>query len=83
WRREDEYFRMPEVPPEIDNIEAWTLYTDGAASLKGSGASLVLIGPSGVEYAYALRLTFASTNNKAEYEALLAGLRIARRMNVL
>ncbi|GJS66027.1 reverse transcriptase domain-containing protein [Tanacetum coccineum] len=81
--REDEYFRMPEVSPGIDDTEAWTLYTDGAASSKGSGAGLVLTGPSGVEYAYALRLTFASTNNEAEYEALLAGLRIARRMNVL
>ncbi|GJT25538.1 reverse transcriptase domain-containing protein [Tanacetum coccineum] len=81
--REDEYFRMPKVPSEIDDTEAWTLYTDRAASSKGLGAGLVLIGPSGVEYAYAIRLTFASTNNEAEYEALLAGLRIARRMNVL
>ncbi|GJZ73958.1 reverse transcriptase domain-containing protein [Tanacetum coccineum] len=81
--REDEYFQSPEVPPEIDDTEAWTLYTDGAASSKGSGAGLVLTGPSGAEYAYALRLTFASTNNEAEYEALLAGLRIARMMNVL
>nr|GEU96763.1 reverse transcriptase domain-containing protein [Tanacetum cinerariifolium] len=38
--------------------------------------------PNGIEYTYALRLTFLSTNNKAEYEALLAGLRIARRMNI-
>ncbi|GKA06197.1 reverse transcriptase domain-containing protein [Tanacetum coccineum] len=81
--REDEYFQSPEVSPEIDDTGAWTLYTDGAASSKGSGAGLILIGPSGVEYAYALRLTFASTNNEAEYEALLAGLRIARMMNVL
>ncbi|GJY42340.1 reverse transcriptase domain-containing protein [Tanacetum coccineum] len=81
--REDEYFQSPEVPPEIDDTETWTLYTDGAASAKGSGAGLILTGPSGVEYAYALRLTFASTNNEAEYEALLAGLRIARMMNVL
>ncbi|GJS50812.1 reverse transcriptase domain-containing protein [Tanacetum coccineum] len=81
--REDEYFRMPEVPPEIDDTEAWTLYMDGAANSKGLRAGLVLIGPSGVEYVYALRLTFASTNNEAKYEALLAGLRIARRMNVL
>ncbi|GJU19313.1 reverse transcriptase domain-containing protein [Tanacetum coccineum] len=73
--REDEYFQSPEVPPEIDDTETWTLYTDGAASSKGSGAGLILTGPSGVEYAYALRLTFASTNNEAEYEALLAGLR--------
>ncbi|GJY61731.1 reverse transcriptase domain-containing protein [Tanacetum coccineum] len=36
----------------------------------------------GIEYAYALRLTFTSTNNEAEYEALLAGLRIARQMNI-
>ncbi|GJZ95464.1 reverse transcriptase domain-containing protein [Tanacetum coccineum] len=79
---EGEYFRMPEVPPEVDDTEVWTLFTDGAASLKGSGAGLVLIGPSSLEYTYALRLTFVSTNNEAEYEALLAGLRIARKMKV-
>ncbi|GJY73345.1 reverse transcriptase domain-containing protein [Tanacetum coccineum] len=45
-------------------------------------AGLVLIGPSGLEYTYALRLTFVSTNNEAEYKALLAGLRIARKMRV-
>ncbi|GJZ26126.1 hypothetical protein Tco_0570379 [Tanacetum coccineum] len=33
-RQEEEYFRMPEVPPEIDDTEVWTLFTDGAASLK-------------------------------------------------
>ncbi|GJW87447.1 reverse transcriptase domain-containing protein [Tanacetum coccineum] len=76
--REDEYFRSPEVSSGIDDTEAWTLYTDGAASSKGSGAGLILTGPSGVEYAYALRLTFASTKNEAEYKALLAGLRIAQ-----
>ncbi|GJX19691.1 reverse transcriptase domain-containing protein [Tanacetum coccineum] len=81
--REDEYFRRPEVSPGIDDTEAWTLHTDGAASSKGSGAGFILTEPSGVEYAYAFRLTFTSTNNEAEYEALLAGLRIARMMNVL
>ncbi|GJZ89937.1 reverse transcriptase domain-containing protein [Tanacetum coccineum] len=31
---EEEYFRMPEVPPEVDNTEVWTLFNrDGAASL--------------------------------------------------
>nr|GEU63513.1 hypothetical protein [Tanacetum cinerariifolium] len=39
-------------------------------------------GVSGIEYTYALRLTFPSTTNEAEYEALLAGLRIARQMNI-
>nr|GFA13377.1 hypothetical protein [Tanacetum cinerariifolium] len=77
------HFQMPEVPVEKDDIESWTLFTDEASSLKGLGAGLVLVGPSGIEYTYALRLTFLSTNNEAEYEALLAGLRIARQMNIL
>ncbi|GKA04371.1 reverse transcriptase domain-containing protein [Tanacetum coccineum] len=58
------------------------LFTDGGSSKKGSGAGLVLISPTKTEYTYALRLTFNSTNNQAEYEALLAGLRIAKKMGV-
>ncbi|GJX90156.1 pectinesterase inhibitor 9-like protein [Tanacetum coccineum] len=42
----------------------------------------MLISPSGVEFTYALRLNFTSTNNEAEYEALLAGIRMAKKMNV-
>nr|GEX72785.1 hypothetical protein [Tanacetum cinerariifolium] len=80
--KEELYFRMPKVPLEKDNTESWTLFTDEASSPKGSGAGLVLIGPSGIEYTSALRLTFPSTNNEAEYEAFLAGLRIARQMNI-
>ncbi|GKD19412.1 reverse transcriptase domain-containing protein [Tanacetum coccineum] len=65
-----------------DRQEEWTLFTDGASSSKGSGAGLVLISPTKTEYTYALRLTFDSTNNQAEYEALLAGLRITKKMRV-
>nr|GEW06815.1 reverse transcriptase domain-containing protein [Tanacetum cinerariifolium] len=50
--------------------------------LKGSWAGLVLIRPIGIEYTYALRLTFLSTNNEAEYEALLVGLWIAWQINM-
>nr|GEY01682.1 reverse transcriptase domain-containing protein [Tanacetum cinerariifolium] len=63
-------------------VEEWTLFTDGASSLKGAGVGLVIINPTGTEYTYAIQLNFASTNNKAEYEALLAGLRIAGKMKV-
>nr|GEV39291.1 reverse transcriptase domain-containing protein [Tanacetum cinerariifolium] len=80
--KEESYFRMPEVTLEKDDTKSWTLFTDGASSPKGSGAGLVLIGPSGIEYTYALCLTFLSTNNEAEYEALPAGLRIAYQMNI-
>ncbi|GKC44791.1 reverse transcriptase domain-containing protein [Tanacetum coccineum] len=65
-----------------DNPKEWTLYKDRASSLKGVKVGLVLIDPSSKEYSYAIRLTFPSTNNETEYEALLAGLRIACKMKV-
>nr|GEW82750.1 reverse transcriptase domain-containing protein [Tanacetum cinerariifolium] len=48
-------------------VEEWTLFTDGASSLKGAGAGLVLIDPTGTEYTYAIRLNFTRTNNEAEF----------------
>ncbi|GJZ06096.1 reverse transcriptase domain-containing protein [Tanacetum coccineum] len=62
--------------------KAWRLYTDGASNNEGFGAGLILIAPNDVEYSYALRLNFSNSNNEAEYEALLAGLRIAKEMQV-
>ncbi|GJW96992.1 reverse transcriptase domain-containing protein [Tanacetum coccineum] len=70
------------IDHQKDYKEEWVLYTDGASSVKGAGAGLVLISPTKMEYTYALRLNFESTNNQAEYEALLAGLRIAKKMGV-
>ncbi|GKC83752.1 reverse transcriptase domain-containing protein [Tanacetum coccineum] len=70
------------VDRQTDNKEEWVLYMDGASSIKGSSAGLVLISPTKTEYTYALRLNFDSSNNQAEYEALLAGLRIAKKMKV-
>ncbi|GKD56104.1 reverse transcriptase domain-containing protein, partial [Tanacetum coccineum] len=66
--------------PEPEN--AWKLYTDGASSSDGSRVGLMLVIPKGKEYTYALRLEFKTTNNEAEYEALLAGLCIAAEMKI-
>ncbi|MFS7989551.1 putative ribonuclease H [Helianthus anomalus] len=67
---------------EPSNPEAWKLFTDGASSVEGSGAGLVLINPEGLEFTYALRFNFQTTNNEAEYEALIVGLRLAKEMKV-
>ncbi|GJZ74723.1 reverse transcriptase domain-containing protein [Tanacetum coccineum] len=64
---------------KLENM--WMLYTDGASSSYDSGASLMPVRPEGKEYTYVLRFEFKITNNKAEYEALLAGLRIAEYGN--
>ncbi|CAL8132253.1 unnamed protein product [Prunus armeniaca] len=58
----------------------WTLYVDGSSNAQGCGAGLVLISPDKVALEYALRFKFHASNNEAEYEALLAGLRLAKEM---
>ncbi|GJS17754.1 reverse transcriptase domain-containing protein [Tanacetum coccineum] len=67
---------------EVNLPEPWILFTDGSSCVDGSGAGLILTNPEGMEFTYALRFEFTATNNEAEYEALLAGLRIAARMGV-
>lgn len=42
--------------------------------------NLILTNPTGNEIMYALRSDFYTSNNKAEYESLLAGLRLAVKM---
>ncbi|XP_070037252.1 uncharacterized protein [Nicotiana tomentosiformis] len=58
----------------------WTLFTDGASNVKGSGLGIVLITPSGETLRQAIR-TVPLTNNEAEYEALIAGLELARGLD--
>ncbi|XP_071699231.1 uncharacterized protein [Rutidosis leptorrhynchoides] len=70
------------ITPKIES-EEWKLYTDGASSSDGSGAGLMLVNPEGKEFTYALRFKFVTTNNEAEYEALLAGLRMAKELKIL
>ncbi|GJS82150.1 reverse transcriptase domain-containing protein [Tanacetum coccineum] len=72
---------LADTPTGI-NATPERLYTDGASNNKGSRAGLILIVPDDVEYSYALRLNFSKSNNDVEYEALLAGLRIATKMQV-
>ncbi|GJS24260.1 reverse transcriptase domain-containing protein [Tanacetum coccineum] len=60
-----------------------TLFTDGSSCIDGSRAGLILTNLEGVEFTYAMRFRFEATNNEAEYEALIAGLRIAEQMGYL
>ena len=43
-----------------------------------SGESIVLHSPKGDEIECMVRLNFPTTNNEAEYEALVAGLNLAK-----
>ncbi|GJU96073.1 reverse transcriptase domain-containing protein [Tanacetum coccineum] len=63
-------------------VDDMTLYIDGASSSEGSGAGLILIDPDRKEITYALRFKFPESNNEAEYEALIAGLELAVKIEV-
>ena len=53
---------------------------DGAANAQGSGAGLILTSPNGIDVGYDLIFSFQASNNKAEYEAVIAGLNLAHSM---
>lgn len=53
----------------------WTLYFDEAISKEGARVGVLLKSPSGNTFKFSFTLLFPCTNNVAEYEALLIGLR--------
>ena len=71
-----------QAPEEKPDHTYWTIHFDGSRQLEGSGAGVVLTSPQGDKFCYVLRLMFPCTNNAAEYEALLHGLRMAKEMNL-
>ncbi|CAH9085089.1 unnamed protein product [Cuscuta europaea] len=66
--------------PSTPSDEWWTLYTDGSSATKECGGGVVLITPEGFRVYYVIRFSFKVSNNEAEYEALLCGLRLAANM---
>nr|GEZ13777.1 reverse transcriptase domain-containing protein [Tanacetum cinerariifolium] len=83
----DFLIEMPDENPQATPVaetqqEPWTLFTNGSSYVDGSGVGLILTNPEGIKFNYALRFQFATSNNEAEYKALIAGLRIAAQIGV-
>jgi ribonuclease HI len=58
------------------------MYFDGSYTLKGAGASVVLIPLEGDMLKYAIQIEFPATNNTAEYEGLVTELRLAKELGI-
>jgi ribonuclease HI len=71
-----------QLPTAPIQVELWTMYFDGSLMKIGAGAGLLFISPLGKHVRYVLRLHFPASNNMAEYEALVNGLRIAVKLGV-
>ncbi|XP_048628323.1 uncharacterized protein LOC125597842 [Brassica napus] len=72
-----------ELTPELEqdlilpNVN-WILHVDGSSTSKGSGAGVQLQSPTGELIRQSFSFGFAASNNEAEYESLIAGLRLAK-----
>nr|GEV00880.1 reverse transcriptase domain-containing protein [Tanacetum cinerariifolium] len=80
WSEDDSTAAPMEVKEELP--EAWKLFTNRSSCIDGSRARLILTDLKGIEFTYVMRFRFDATNNKAEYEALIASLRIIEKMGV-
>jgi ribonuclease HI len=76
-----EWTNMQSLPPQIQ-AECWNLYFDESVMKTGAGAGMLFISPLGEHMRYAVRLHFPASNNMAEYEALLCGLKIAIKTGI-
>lgn len=59
----------------------WKLFVDGASNWQGAELGIVLISPDGLTIEHSIALGFPASNNKVEYEALLAGLKSALQLH--
>ncbi|XP_074361105.1 uncharacterized protein LOC141701322 [Apium graveolens] len=77
--------RPMSIDPESGNDHtpgAWALKVDGSSMNERSGAGLILKSPDGFTIQTAISFGFSATNNQAEYEALIAGLKLAKTLRI-
>src|ERR1041384_1083754 len=68
-------------PPPL-GLDCWKMHFDGSKMKSGLGAGLVLTSPRGDQLHYVLQIHFAASNNVAEYEALVHGIKLAKEIGI-
>ena len=62
----------------VEGLGQWSIHTDGSSNRHAGGAGVVIRTPEGDKIECMIQLDFLTTNNKAEYEALVAGLDLVK-----
>ncbi|KAL0416349.1 UNVERIFIED_CONTAM: hypothetical protein Slati_3466800 [Sesamum latifolium] len=62
--------------------QVWLLHVDGSSMTQDSGAGIVITLPQGEDLEFAIKFGFKASNNEAEYEALVIGMRMAHEAGV-
>ena len=61
-----------------ENVAQWNIHKDGSSNRRAGGAGAVIQTLKGDKIKCMIRVDFPTTNNEAEYEALVVGLDLAR-----
>ncbi|XP_050242111.1 uncharacterized protein LOC126691074 [Quercus robur] len=64
----------------VTEEQEWSMYFDGSSTFQGGG--IVILKSPGEEHMFAYKLHFPCPNNEAKYEALLVGMKAARRLGI-
>jgi ribonuclease HI len=75
-------WRENQLPTPTERPEHWVMYFDDSLKLEGAGAGVLLISLTGEQLKYILKIFWKVSNNEAEYEALLHGLRLASSLGI-
>jgi ribonuclease HI len=71
-----------QTPHKEKELEYCTINFDGSLQLQGARVGILVTSPIGEHFKYVLQMHFPTSNNAAEYEALLHGLRIAMTLGI-
>ena len=61
-----------------NRLATWMIWMDDSSNQRAGGVKVILQSPEGDFVECMIRLQFPTTNNKAEYEAILSGLDLAK-----
>jgi ribonuclease HI len=70
------------MTPPKERPEHWLMYFDSTLNLEGAGAGVLLISPQAEQLKSVLQIHYKASNNGAEYEALIHGLRIVVSLGI-
>ncbi|XP_050290234.1 uncharacterized protein LOC126728462 [Quercus robur] len=73
-------FTLPDEEGTTDEVDKWTIQTDGSSAQKRGGVGVVITTPDGEVMKYGVQLEFPATNNEAEYEGILTALRLGKAL---
>ena len=75
-------FTLPDKENLSLEAERWTIKTDGSSAQGRGGVGVIMTAPNGEKLKYRVQPKFPATNNEAEYEGILTGLRLGRALGI-